>query len=274
MKNIYVGRDYFLKLEKHVHQARYLTYFASEPIIPFYIHELDSKNDKKIKDEITTKGFILLDLNQLHSFSLEELTSWQENILGGILKDKNPKKLPYCKVEAIPDSKYFVGSSLSQPLHTDEGYTNSYPQYASLLCENSSQSGGISTLLDFFQFSPKLILKFNNRLKELASPLAVTVNSIARVETKPLLLPSEDPQKLRVSYCATLKEMECSETVFTIFDYITRYIHDPKNQIRLKLKEKQLLIMDNSRILHGRTAFNLNDNRLLYRFWFSPRLCV
>ena len=46
-------------------------------------------------------------------------------------------------------------------------------------------------------------------------------------------------------------------------------IHQKNNQIRCKLQPGQLLLIDNFRVLHGRTGFDLSDQRLLYRFCFD-----
>jgi alpha-ketoglutarate-dependent taurine dioxygenase len=48
---------------------------------------------------------------------------------------------------------------------------------------------------------------------------------------------------------------------------INQFIHDPINQHRVKLKENELLIIDNCQVLHGRTAFSENEDRLLLRLW-------
>lgn len=63
--------------------------------------------------------------------------------------------------------------------------------------------------------------------------------------------------------------MWCSEDVFKLFDYIIKYAHSRYNQLRFKLKPGQILLFDNSKILHGRTAFTPDDTRLLYRYWFK-----
>lgn len=72
-----------------------------------------------------------------------------------------------------------------------------------------------------------------------------------------------------ISYSPILQKMWCTDAVFQMFDHISQYIHRHSNQIRFKLKSGQALLFDNCRVLHGRTAFSMNDKRLLYRYWFE-----
>lgn len=269
MNQIHVARDYFLKIEHYVNDNNYLNEFSLSPVNLIKISNLDEKFHDELIKIIDKYGFVVIDLNSISNLNLENLAYWQEKFLGKIFCEKNPKKLTYCKVSAMPNSKYFVGSSFSQPLHTDEGYTHSYPKYISLYCEKQATLGGISTLVDFLQIYPKLKLKFKNTLHELEKEDAVVVNSIIGLEKKPVLFFDKKTGTPGISYCATLKEMYCNEQTFKIFDYITNFIHNPKNQIRFQLNENQLLIINNSRMLHGRTAFDDNEPRTLYRFWFD-----
>lgn len=269
MGDIHLNRQYFFNIEQHVNHADYLNYVCLNKIEELKIDQLDAKNNSEIIQQIHQNGFALINLKSIN-FSIEDLAYWQENILGPLMNNKNPQNLPYCKVEAVNNSPYFVHSSKSQPLHTDEGYTTNYPKYVSLYCTHQSDMGGDSVLFDFHSFYPELQARFQDILMDLADPGAIIIEGIGGMKSKPLLL--FDNGIPGISYCVTLKSMSCSQNVFSAFDYITNFIHNPHNQIRFKLAEKQLLIIDNTRMLHGRTAFEEGNDRLLYRFWFTSRM--
>jgi len=269
---IKIKRDYFSALEKHVDSSDYLTTqrFARPSVIT--ILQFSFNYHGKIKKLLNQQGFVILDLSPILQVNLDDLGLWLSNFLGDLMTKKNPHRKNYCPVIAESNSKYFVNSSFSQPLHTDEGYSKTYPKYLALYCKHQANNGGVSTLFDFFSLYPLLCQYFSKTLKQLNTMDAVTLHGITGFEAKPILLSTSlnDPA---ISYCATLKQMSCSLEVFKIFNFITRYIHQPLSQIRFKLQSNQVLLLDNTRILHGRTKFDINDRRELYRYWFNEN-CI
>jgi alpha-ketoglutarate-dependent taurine dioxygenase len=53
------------------------------------------------------------------------------------------------------------------------------------------------------------------------------------------------------------------------YNIIKNYINTPNNQAIFKLKANQILLWDNTAILHGRTPFPNNELRKLNRLWFD-----
>tara|TARA_R110002074_G_scaffold87265_1_gene192700 strand:+ start:24 stop:425 length:402 start_codon:yes stop_codon:yes gene_type:complete len=99
---------------------------------------------------------------------------------------------------------------------------------------------------------------------------ALKVYNANGCENKPLLFKFND--STGISYSPVLKKLEGNKDVLNVFKFITSYVHDVKNQIRFKLKKNQLLILDNRKILHGRTSFQNNDTRILYRYWLNKEV--
>lgn len=260
----------FNDLKKMISTAYYLN--EKSVIRPDLIklNKLDKENNSEILDNLRTNGYVVIDLNYLPHLDVDDLALWQENILGTLIYNKANNK-PYYKVQVIEGKKNYVSSSYSQSMHTDEGYKKNYPNFLSLLCIKPALRGGVTTLSDFSTVYPVLLRKFEEDVHLLEKNDAVTLEGIAGKVTKPIIIYRQQENRRGISYCPALHSMSCSTKVFELFNYLTNYLHNPINQIRFKLMPKQLLMIDNFRMLHGRTAFGKSDPRLLYRYWFDER---
>ena len=50
------------------------------------------------------------------------------------------------------------------------------------------------------------------------------------------------------------------------WNMMTEYCDKKENRFQFKLKPGQILIIDNTSLMHGRTPYNKSDLRVLYRF--------
>ncbi len=53
--------------------------------------------------------------------------------------------------------------------------------------------------------------------------------------------------------------------VSKIYEHLNSFVCDPKNQFKFKLKQNQILVLDNRALCHGRTSFPSNERRTLWR---------
>lgn len=222
--------------------------------------------DHRIKEIVNELGYIVIEIPE-HSNKIE---AYLENIFGGYMVDKNPEQLNYTKLQYSAGSKYYALSSLAQPIHTDEGYTSIYPKYVVLYCQSESTIGGCSIIV---KFNPLFELIKNNyplSIDKLFSQNALKVYNANGCETKPLLFNFDD--NVGISYSPVLKKLVGDEDILDVFKFITSYVHDVRNQIRFKLKKNQLLILDNRKVLHGRTSFQNSETRVLYRYWLNKEV--
>ena len=222
---------------------------------------------KKIHDKIIENGFCLV--NFKNKVSPEWLSNWQESFLGELVTNKNPKGLPYSKVAIKAGSAYLADSSKAQPLHTDEGYTVNIPKYISLFCAEQAETGGISTLA----LIDNLINQFDENFlsDNFAFKKDAMIVASAHGEVNKPLFFYYDNDKVGIAYSPIVKNIKLLSNLKKVFELITEYIHQPKNQIRIKLEKGDLLIINNFRVLHGRTSFDNNSNRTFYRFWFGSK---
>ena len=173
----------------------------------------------------------------------------------------------YFDVKSKPDPNDLAYTSLALAPHTDNPYRNPVPCIQLLHCIKSNVSGGLSTLVDgltvtddlkeenpeFYKILTEVNVKFKFIDKDVVlenwSPLIELNNdeSFKQVRFSPRLdfVPIIDKNKLDLFYKARkrLSEMYNSE----------------KYRIEFKLENEDLIMMDNYRLLHGRTAYEVND---------------
>lgn len=265
---IELNKNYFSSISNQVNNISYYQEELDDYSQIYFENISDTAVYLKVKSALQTDGFAIIQINESHIDNLEMIEKICSSLFGAPLCDKNPGRQSYVKVQREDNAKYYVNSHFAQPMHTDEGYTTSFPHFVALYCAESAEVGGDSIIVRLEPLYLKLIQLFGENVNLLFKKDAVTVETALGVEEKPILFWLDDGS-VGISYSATLNRMLCSEEVFNLFDYITKYAHTRHNQLRIKLKPGQILLFDNSKILHGRTAFARDDSRLLYRFWFK-----
>ena len=170
----------------------------------------------------------------------------------------------YFDVRSVPDANDLAYTSIFLDPHTDNPYRSPVPGVQLLHCLVNETSGGFSTLVDGFAAAEALHaqdpdafgvlartpvrFRFRDTDTELvrsASPIELdaalnveAVNFSPRLDYVPLLRPQE-----LAAYFRARKA----------FDHLLR---SPQFEIRFLLESGDLMMMDNRRLLHGRTAFD------------------
>jgi gamma-butyrobetaine dioxygenase len=170
-------------------------------------------------------------------------------------------------VRSIPDANDLAYTSLFLDPHTDNPYRSPVPGVQLLHCLANETTGGLSTLVDGFaaaealrQHNPKAFdiltripvrFRFRDTDTELvrsSSPIEVDgVGALQAINFSPRLdfVPLLPPQELSAYFEAR-----------KAFDHLLR---SPQNEIRFLLNSGDLMMMDNRRLLHGRTAFDTRE---------------
>jgi hypothetical protein len=267
-----IDKSYFLEISKLVNADLYNAASINVYNKVLYIDNMrDEDTHSMLKSKLVDDGFAIVEINKVLKNSPDTIGLWLESLFGEPPLDKNPGQLSYAKVQAEENATHYVNSNVAQPIHTDEGHTNQYPRFAALYCFKQAALGGYSITVPFKPLYKQLRGHFGKLVDILFMNDSVTVRNSLGDQRKSILLKLENGD-VGISYSPVLQKMWCSDQVFQLFDFITIYVHNPTNQIRLKLKENQVLLLDNCRALHGRTAFPKNDGRLLYRYWFGNRI--
>ncbi len=175
----------------------------------------------------------------------------------------------FFNVKSKPKPNDLAYTSLPLAPHTDNPYRNPVPCIQMLHCIENEVSGGLSTLVDGYTVTEKLKNDFPNYYKILteikvrfqfidnsviledwAEMIQLDVNgNFKQVRFSPRLdfVPLMDRDKLDLYYSARKK--------------ISELYNSDKFRIEFKLLPGDLLMMDNHRLLHGRTNFNLNEGK-------------
>ncbi|MDC2985959.1 TauD/TfdA family dioxygenase [Candidatus Pelagibacter sp.] len=178
----------------------------------------------------------------------------------------------FFNVKSKPNPNDLAYTSLPLAPHTDNPYRKPVPCIQLLHCIENEVGGGLSTLVDglavteelkkehpsFFQILTEIKVRFqfvddNVVLEDWAEMIQLDENKrLKQVRFSPRLdfVPLMDKEKLELYYTARNK--------------ISEMYNSKKFRIEFKLKPGDLLMMDNYRLLHGRTEYNANEgNRFL-----------
>ncbi len=178
----------------------------------------------------------------------------------------------FFNVKSKPNPNDLAYTSLPLAPHTDNPYRKPVPCIQLLHCIENEVGGGLSTLVDglavteelkkehpsFFQILTEIKVRFqfvddNVVLEDWAEMIQLDENKrLKQVRFSPRLdfVPLMDKEKLELYYEARNK--------------ISEMYNSKKFRIEFKLKPGDLLMMDNYRLLHGRTEYNANEgNRFL-----------
>ena len=178
----------------------------------------------------------------------------------------------FFNVKSIPNPNDLAYTSLPLAPHTDNPYRNPVPCIQILHCIENEVSGGLSTLVDGFTVTEQLKKDFpdyykilteikvrfqfidqNVVLEDWAEMIQLDeLGDFKQVRFSPRLdfVPLMDKEKLELYYAARKK--------------ISDLYNSDNYKIEFKLKPGDLLMMDNYRLLHGRTTYDTNEgNRFL-----------
>lgn len=174
-------------------------------------------------------------------------------------------------VKAIPNPDNLADSNLALAPHTDNPYRTPPPSLQLLHSLKAQEKGGTTILIDGFKIAASL-KDSDPRFFELLCKVPVRFkyeDECTYLESKTPLIGRRpdgsirfirfnnrsiqpfdiDPQEVRAYYRAYQK--------------LEQMLQDSSFQIRFKMEPGELVIFDNERILHGRTAINPQEERHL-----------
>jgi gamma-butyrobetaine dioxygenase len=163
-------------------------------------------------------------------------------------------------IRPVAGVRSFAAGSGDAPLHTDSQRFRGVPSDAIvMICERPAERGGETTMVDAFV----LLRRLHREAPDLFRALALT------------------PRKMRFYFG------EHDEPTFRIVDDAPFFTHPPAHlpgdaigariaaelppPTRLLVQRDEVLIVDNRRMLHGRTAFSGNDRSFVRLLVWLPR---
>ena len=178
----------------------------------------------------------------------------------------------YFDVKSKPDPNDLAYTSLELSPQTDKPYRNPVPCIQLLHCIVSEVTGGLSTLVDGFTVTEDL-KKENPDFYKILSEVKVRFKFIDKdvvLEDWSELIKLDDNKDFkqvrfspRLDYVPIL-DKEKLDLYYKARKKLSEMYNSEKYRIEFKLAPKDLMMMDNYRLLHGRTSYEVKEgNRFL-----------
>ena len=172
-------------------------------------------------------------------------------------------------VRSKSDPNDLAYTSLHISPHTDNPYRNPVPCIQILHCIENEVSGGFSTLVDGYSVTEKL--KYEDPeaykiLSEIKVRFKFTDKSVVLEDWSELIHLDDNKEFKQVRFSPRLDYVPILEKNKLDLYYKARkklsdLYNSEKNRIKFRLVPKDLIMMDNYRILHGRTKFNPEEGK-------------
>ena len=227
----------------------------------------------------SNKKLLINWLKSLNSFGFAKITGCEKKTgtvikiakLFGYVRETNYGK--YFDVKSKTNAINLAYTNHGLQAHTDNPYRNPVPTIQILHCIKNSTKGGETKVIDGFNAALHLKKK-NKKYFDLLSKYC------ARFEFKrkknihlksrfPMIKLSPDRELIAIHFnnrsIAPLTDVPYNDMLnyYKAYRKFSKIIDDPKMAIKFKLKEGDCFIVDNTRVLHARTAYSGTGSRLL-----------
>ena len=242
------------------------TTLKSVPIISYK----SAKSDKKL---------LLKWLKSLHRYGFAKMTECEKKSgtvikiakLFGYVRETNYGK--WFDVKSKTNAVNLAYTNLGLQAHTDNPYRDPVPTIQILHCLKSSTKGGDSKVVDGFNAALRLKKenkKYFNLLTKYCSHFEFKVKKNVHLKSRfPMIVLSPDGKLIAVHFNNRSIAPITNVPYRDMADYYKAYrkfsniINDPKMTINFKLSPGDCFIVDNTRVLHARTAYSGHGSRWL-----------
>ena len=178
----------------------------------------------------------------------------------------------FFNVRSKPNPNDLAYTSLPLAPHTDNPYRKPVPCIQILHCIENDVQGGFSTLVDGFTVTEKLKKYFPNYYKILSETkvrFQFTDESVILEDWAEMIKLDEYGKFKQVRFSprldfVPLMDKDKLELYYAARKKISEFYNSDEYRIEFKLSPGDLLMMDNYRLLHGRTTYDANEgNRFL-----------
>ena len=173
----------------------------------------------------------------------------------------------FFNVRSKPNPNDLAYTSLPLAPHTDNPYRNPVPCIQMLHCIENDVKGGLSTLVDGFTVTEKLkkdFPKYYKILSEVKVRFQFVDQSVVLEDWAEMIRVDENGEFKQVRFSPRLDfvpllDLDRLELYYNARKKISELYNSDKYRIQFKLSPGDLLMMDNYRLLHGRTAYDANE---------------
>lgn len=171
-------------------------------------------------------------------------------------------------VTPVKEGKTFARGNKTQSMHTDDGYRGVFPQIIALHCEVQAENGGYSKLVNGSDIYDYLKSDYPDLIK-----VGFESDSIEYCTHSGNYITHNffryDSGNIGIAWSPFADEVKGDEKAIQLYRAIQSFAHKPENQTTFKLKPGEILVADNTAVLHGRTEFIFEQKRRLNRLWFD-----
>jgi len=184
------------------------------------------------------------------------------------------------EIATVPDARNIAYTSAWIAPHTDNAFDHSPPGPSIFHCVVADQpEGGDSLLADGFRLAEVLRAEHPEAFAILSTlwlqQYALDEGSEVRGEG-PVFTLDPDGHVVGVRYCECTQAPldvpeEMVEPAYDALRLMAEMVEDPRFFIRFRLRPGDLLVYDNERVLHGRTAFGSQGGHRMLRACYLDR---
>jgi alpha-ketoglutarate-dependent taurine dioxygenase len=181
------------------------------------------------------------------------------------------------QINAFSEKQGFLGSSAERHLpHTDGAFSDNPELITALQCITPATQGGVSQLASAQAAYTYLATSFPERVHELSRPDALTIRRGTQTSTQPVFLHNNRYLRIRFRMPDGAAKITPHPEVYDLFNELSCFLTKPENILELELEKGQVLIVDNTALVHGRTSYAPNEPRNMRRLNFdaSGPLCT
>ncbi len=233
------------------------------------VSRLSTAQATQIRDRFDRLGFVVLRVPPSPQPRTEFLAL--SRYFGSIIHHEHSEADGIVPVAPLNHHPEYVNTTNKELLpHTDGSFALQPPKVVAMQCEVAAASGGLTTFVEAQWIYETLKQRDPEGLETLFRPDALTVKRSNRVATKPIFQRCSDRVEM-VFRADSAARVTIAPPCVTAFETIKTLAQDPANQLCFQMQPGDIFVFDNTRILHGRTAFAEGDDRRLNRLWFDGK---
>lgn len=239
------------------------------------VAEISESEIQKLFEIFNEFRFVILECEPL--LELKENLLALTNFFGSIQTYKRSEENGIVSVEnLIPkgiNNGFMSANNKEHIMHTDGAYEIEPPKIVALQCEIASNNGGLSKIVCAESVYEYLRKNYWQDLDNLFT-YPLTITRVGQPTVKRAIF-VEKEGRIQMNFRTFVADSAVSliipSQIENGYNIIKNYVDDDKNQLRFKLKAHQILILDNTGALHGRTAFPDHEFRKLNKLWFDGK---
>ena len=255
----------FLDSENLLNTVRQTTWDSSllnKPTYQFKDNFYDSKEMYEMLKSFYKYGFVIIKKVPTKNNYIVDFA----NSIGSIRPTNFGE---FFNVKSVPNPNDLAYTSLALSPHTDNPYRKPVPCIQLLHCIENEVSGGFSTLVDGFKVATHLKennLEYFEILTKIKVKFKFTDKDVI-LENRGELIELDEKNNFkqirfstRLDYVPPL-EKDQLDTYYKARKEISNLYNSKNFRIEFKLMSGDLMMIDNHRLLHGRTAYDANEGK-------------